>query len=107
MNFDRDDNVADGQTHGMFLRLRDLLHDRELVGAGDLVGENRGIKSETERERITAPAETTTALLDGVAAAWTPDTTEADVSEYRHRSMRARPRERVVVGLLPDRARRR
>ena len=90
VNFDRDDNVADGLTHGMFLRLRDLLPDRELVGAGDVVGEVRGIKSESERERITAAAETTTALLDEVAAAWTPETTETDVSEYLHREMRER-----------------
>ncbi|MEF8827245.1 MAG: hypothetical protein V5A27_13040, partial [Halapricum sp.] len=54
VNFDRDDNVADGLTHGLYLRLQELLPGRELVSAGDIISEVRGIKSPTEQERITA-----------------------------------------------------
>jgi Xaa-Pro aminopeptidase len=90
VNFDRDDNVADGLTHGLFLRLQDLLPGREFVGAGDIVKRVRGIKSETEQERITAAAETTTALLDEMAAAWSPETTEAEVRDWFHGEMRDR-----------------
>ncbi|NHX36420.1 MULTISPECIES: M24 family metallopeptidase [Halolamina] len=88
VNFDRDDNVADGLTHGMYLRLDDLLPDREFVGAGDIVADVRGLKSETEQERIDAAAETTLDLLHDAADEWTPDTTEAEVADYLHGRMR-------------------
>ncbi|KPN31002.1 Xaa-Pro dipeptidase [Halolamina pelagica] len=88
VNFDRDDNVADGLTHGMYLRLDDLLPDREFVGAGDIVADVRGIKSETERERIEAAGETTLDLLHAAADEWTADTTEAEVADYLHDRMR-------------------
>ena len=88
LNFDRDDNVADGLTHGMYMRLADLLPDREFVGAGDIVADVRGIKSPTEDERIETAAETTLDLLHDAADEWTPETTEAEVSEYLHGHMR-------------------
>ncbi|WP_435116330.1 M24 family metallopeptidase [Halolamina sp. C58] len=88
INFDRDDNVADGLTHGMYLRLTDLLPDREFVGAGGIVADVRGIKSDTEHERVTAAAETTLDLLHDAADEWTPETTEAEVADYLHGRMR-------------------
>jgi len=88
INFDRDDNVADGLTHGMYLRLDDLLPDREFVGAGGIVADVRGIKSETEHERVDAAAETTLDLLHAAADEWTPETTEAEVADYLHGRMR-------------------
>lgn len=90
LNYDRDDNVADGLTHGMYLRLEDLLPDREFVSAGGVVRAMRGIKSETEHARIAAAAGTTTELLDEMAAAWTPEITEADVRDRLHAEMRDR-----------------
>lgn len=88
LNFDRDDNVADGLTHGMYVRLADLLPDREFVGAGGIVADVRGIKSATEDLRIEIAAETTLDLLHDAAEAWTPETTEAEVSDYLHERMR-------------------
>lgn len=90
VDFDRDDNVADGLTHGMFLRLQDLLPDRELVSAGDVVRAVRGQKSETERARIAAAATTTAELLESVTDAWTPKTTEAEISDWLHTQLRDR-----------------
>ncbi|MFC7177352.1 M24 family metallopeptidase [Halosegnis marinus] len=88
VNFDRDDNVADGLTHGLYLRLRDLLPGRELVSAGDIVGRVRGIKSRSEHERITQAAETTLGLLTELASAWTPSMTEAEAVDWLHERMR-------------------
>ena len=88
LNFDRDDNVADGLTHGMYMRLRDLLPDREFVGAGGIVADVRGIKSATEDQRVEAAAEETLDLLHDTADEWTPETTEAEVSDYLHERMR-------------------
>ena len=88
LNFDRDDNVADGLTHGLFCRLEDLLPGSEFVSAGDIVRDVRGLKSPTEHERITAAAETTQGLLDDLAEAWTPEMTEADARDWLHERMR-------------------
>ena len=88
LDFDRDDNVADGLTHGLFLRLQELLPDREFVSAGDIVRDVRGLKSPTEHERIATAADTTHELLDALAAAWTPEMTEAEASDWLHERMR-------------------
>jgi Xaa-Pro aminopeptidase len=88
VNFDEDDNVADGLTHGLYLRLEALLPEREFVGAGDIMSEVRGIKSPTEHDRITAAAETTHGLLESLAGAWTPEMTEADAVDWLHDRMR-------------------
>ena len=88
INFDRDDAVADGLTLGMFRKLEALLPEREFVSAREVVADVRGIKSETEHERIEAAAGTTLDLLDSVVGEWTPETTEADVSDALHERMR-------------------
>jgi len=90
LNFDRDDDTADGLTHGLFLRLQELLPERTFVSAGALVRRVRGIKSETEHDRIDAAAATTTELLAEAAAAWTPETTERDLVELLHGRLRER-----------------
>jgi Xaa-Pro aminopeptidase len=90
LNYDRDDNVADGLSHGLFLRLQDLLPEREFVSASEIVGRVRGLKSPTERERVTRAAETTEELLQTAASTWTPETTEAEFSEFLHERMRER-----------------
>ncbi|MEF8757909.1 MAG: M24 family metallopeptidase, partial [Halobacteriales archaeon] len=91
VNYSRDNNVADGLTHGLYLRLQSLLegtdYEGTLVSADPIVSELRGIKSETERERIFAAAEETEAFFAEMAAEWTPDWTEADVSDYLHGRM--------------------
>lgn len=90
LNFDRDDNVADGLTHGLYLRLQDLFPDRDFVSARDVVRDVRGLKSETEHARIETAAETTLDLLKSMADAWTPETTEAEIRDWLHGRMRDR-----------------
>ncbi|QKY18996.1 aminopeptidase P family protein [Halolamina sp. CBA1230] len=88
LNFDRDDPVADGLSHGLFLKLDDLLPDREFVSASGVVADVRGIKSETEHRRIETAADTTLDLLHDAAAEWTPETTEAELADFLHERMR-------------------
>lgn len=86
VNYSVDDVTADGLSHGMYLRLQELLagtpYADRLVSAEDVVARLRGVKSPTEAERVRVAAATTTELLDGMAAAWGPDWTEADVAEW-------------------------
>ncbi|QCJ48076.1 Xaa-Pro peptidase family protein [Haloprofundus sp. MHR1] len=91
VNFDRDDNVADGLTHGLYLQLRDAIGDEyEFASAGDVVREVRGLKSATERERIYAAAETTEELLAAMVEAWDPSWTEAEIVDWLHARMTER-----------------
>lgn len=94
VNYSRDDNTADGLTHGMYLRLRDLLdgtaHEESLTSAEPVVAAVRGVKSATERERVRRAVETTEQLLAEIGDRWNPDWTEADVSEWCHERMENR-----------------
>ncbi|MEF8757938.1 MAG: M24 family metallopeptidase, partial [Halobacteriales archaeon] len=91
VNYSKDDNVADGLTHGMYRRLVDLLegtgYEDALASAEPIVERVRGIKTETERARIEAAAETTEGMFDELAAAWGPDWREADVAAFLHGRM--------------------
>ncbi|PSQ17099.1 aminopeptidase P family protein [Halobacteriales archaeon QS_8_69_26] len=91
LNYDEDDPMADGLSHGLYLRLRETLADTPyadaLVGGGDLVAEVRGRKSEAELARIAAAVETTEEYLRGVREAYRPDWTERDVSSHLHARM--------------------
>ena len=90
LNYDTDDNVADGLTHGLFRRLEELLPDRTFTSAGDLVRRVRGLKSEREQTRIRRAAETTEELLQTVVSTWTPQTTERAFADACHDLMRDR-----------------
>ncbi|MEZ3115803.1 M24 family metallopeptidase [Halobaculum sp. MBLA0147] len=84
LNYDADDDTADGLTHGLFRRLESLLPDREFVSAGPIVRRVRGLKSETERQRVRRAAETTEELLQTAASTWGPATTEAAFAATLH-----------------------
>ncbi|MXR42092.1 M24 family metallopeptidase [Halobaculum sp. WSA2] len=87
LNFDRDDVVADGLSHGLFLQLREYLPDREFTSASDLIRRLRGVKSETEYERVRAAATETEELLQTATATWTPETTEREFADFLHERM--------------------
>ncbi len=82
LNFDPDDPMADGLSHGLYRRLEDLLPDRTLVSAAELVGEVRGAKTAAERERMAAAVETTQRLLGDLRERYRADWTEADVADH-------------------------
>jgi len=94
VNYSRDDNTADGLTHGMYRRLEELLdgtpYADSLRSAADVVSTIRGVKSPTERERVERAVETTDELLGAVADRWDPDWTEADVADWLHERMSER-----------------
>ncbi|WP_277555417.1 M24 family metallopeptidase [Halobaculum limi] len=87
LNYDRDDVVADGLSHGLFLQLHDYLPDREFTSASELIRRLRGVKSETEYERVRRAAEETEELLQTAVATWTPETTEREFADFLHERM--------------------
>jgi Xaa-Pro aminopeptidase len=92
INYSKNVNTADGLTHGLYRRLVDLLdgtgYADRLVSAESVVGQLRGVKSPTERERVVAAAERTEALFEALAEAWEPSWSERTVSDWLHARMR-------------------
>lgn len=88
VNFDTTDVTADGLTHGMYRKLSEILagttHEGSLVSAADVIGRVRGEKTETERRRIQRAAETSADLIEGMATAWRPSWSEADIAGWLH-----------------------
>ena len=82
LNYDPDDPMADGLSHGLYRRLEDLLPDRELVSAAEFVGRVRGAKTDAERERIDAAVATTERLLGDLRGRYRPSWTERDVAAH-------------------------
>lgn len=94
VNYSRDDNTADGLTHGMYLRLCELLdgtaYADSLTSAEDVISTVRGVKSPTERERVEQAVETTGELLAVMADRWEPDWAESNASDWLHDRMNER-----------------
>ena len=94
VNFSRDNNIADGLTHGMYLQLTGALegtgYEDALVSSSDVVSRLRSAKSPIEYDRMETAAEITEEYFSAMADEWTPDWTEADVAEFLHGLMEDR-----------------
>ncbi len=94
VNYSRDNNIADGLTHGLYLQLTDALngtgYEDDLVSSTDLVSRLRSEKSPIERERMVQAAEITEGLFSEMSEAWKPDWSEADVADFIHERMTER-----------------
>ena len=84
VNFSPDDPLADGLTHGLYLRLRDLLPDVKLHSAAAFLGGLRAVKTPGERaairEAVTVAEDHLAALRGAVRPGWT----EAQVADFLH-----------------------
>ena len=94
LNYSKDDNIADGLTHGMYLLLREMLEgtpyaDR-LVEAGDIPRKVRGRKSPTEIARIRQAVNTTVRIWDATERYIRPGVSEQDISDFMHGELEER-----------------
>ncbi|USZ73681.1 M24 family metallopeptidase [Natronosalvus halobius] len=94
VNYSRDNNIADGLTHGLYLLLTDALegtgYEDHLVSSSDLVSRLRSEKSPIERDRMVRAAEITEELFSKMSESWEPDWSEADVADFIHDHMTER-----------------
>jgi Xaa-Pro aminopeptidase len=94
INFSKDDLVADGLSHGMYLLLQDYLADTpyqaRLVGADAIIGALRGRKSPGEIERVRAAIASTQEILESVSGFATPGKTEREVAAFVKDSVQRR-----------------
>lgn len=94
VNYSRDNNIADGLTHGLYLQLTDALdgtgYEDTLVSSSDIVSRFRSAKSPIEYDRMVRAAEITEGMFSEMAENWTPQWTEADVADFIHGRMQER-----------------
>ncbi|RIK46344.1 MAG: aminopeptidase P family protein [Chloroflexi bacterium] len=94
LNYSKDNNMADGLTHGMYLLLLDMLDGtpfaERLVEAGEIPNKLRARKSPTELERIRAAVRTTERIWEATQAYLRPGLTEHEISNFMHEQLEER-----------------
>ncbi|MDZ7373173.1 MAG: Xaa-Pro peptidase family protein [candidate division KSB1 bacterium] len=94
INFSKDDPLADGLSHGLFLVLREWLEGtpyiERLESAESVIAALRGRKTPAELERIRYSVRQTQEILAVVDQRIAPGMTEAEVAELIRKEMRQR-----------------
>ena len=88
VNYSTDDPLADGLTHGMFLRLRELAPDLHLESASAFLGALRGRKTLAEQEAIREAVHRAERDLEAMTRALEPGWTERQVAAFLHDRLR-------------------
>jgi Xaa-Pro aminopeptidase len=94
LNYSKDNNMADGLTHGMYLLLQDQLAGtpflERLRSAGEIPTKVRARKSETELKRIREAVRTTERIWEATQAWLRPGLTEHEISDFMHAQLEER-----------------
>ncbi|MFW9929868.1 MAG: M24 family metallopeptidase, partial [Candidatus Thorarchaeota archaeon] len=87
VNFAIENYMADGLTHGMFLKLQEYLPDINFISANSIVSSLRGRKTTTEIELITKAAQITEEINDSITKNLKPDISELTIQSMFHSKM--------------------
>jgi Xaa-Pro aminopeptidase len=94
INYSRDNNMADGITHGMYLLLEDMLSTtpywERVQSSGEIPTKVRARKSPTELKRIRDAVKTTERIWEATQAWLRPGLTESDISNFMHAQLEER-----------------
>ncbi len=94
LNYSRDDVLADGLTHGLYLLLQDILASTpywsRVVSGGKVARRVRGRKSPEEQRRLRQAVATTLEIWDALRAWLRPGLTEREIAAFMHRQVRER-----------------
>lgn len=94
LNYSKDDNIADGLSHGMYLLLCDILEEtpyrERLVEAGAIPRKVRGRKSPTELALIRQAVATTERIWEATERYIRPGVSEKDISDFMHGELEER-----------------
>lgn len=92
INFSRDDVLADGLSHGMYLNLIEILHNTpykdRIVSAERIIRSLRGRKSKTEIERIKKAIDTTLKIYETTFPKIQIGMREMDVAHLMHEEVK-------------------
>ncbi|MHA1166821.1 MAG: M24 family metallopeptidase, partial [Candidatus Hodarchaeales archaeon] len=86
LNFSKDDVAADGLSHGLFLKLKEMLpqYSDRFTSSASIVRSLRGIKTITELKLITAACELTEKINRKITQMLKPGMTEIEIQELFH-----------------------
>jgi Xaa-Pro aminopeptidase len=88
INYSRDNNMADGITHGMYLLLEDMLKDTpywdRVQSSGEIPAKVRARKSATEQQLIRQAVRTTERIWEATQAWLRPGLSEREISDFMH-----------------------
>ena len=89
LNFSKDDVVADGLSHGMFLKISSILSERKdkIISASPIVRAIRGRKTKTEIELITKACELTEEINQKITSLLRPGMSEIEIQKLYHDEM--------------------
>lgn len=89
LNFSEDDVVSNGLSHGMFLKIADILSDKRerFVPAVPIIRAVRGRKTKTEIELITKACELTEDINRKITSLLTPNMSEIKIQKLFHKEM--------------------
>ncbi|MFP8890721.1 M24 family metallopeptidase [Natrialbaceae archaeon A-CW2] len=94
INYSKSNNTADGLSLGLYKLLEEYIEsatvEAEFESAEPIVNRVRGVKSDTELERIQRSVDISLELLERMRVSWQPDWSEADVAEFMHREVESR-----------------
>ena len=89
LNFSSDDPLSDGLTHGLYLRLLDLLPDVQFSSASGFLGSLRSRKTPPEQAAIREAVDRAEADLDAMVKTIQIGWSERDVARFLHDRLRA------------------
>ncbi|MFX0126168.1 MAG: M24 family metallopeptidase [Candidatus Hodarchaeota archaeon] len=89
LNYSEDDVVSDGLSHGMFLKLSNILADKEerFISAAPLIQAIRGRKTETEIKLITDACKLTEKINQTITAKLKVGMSEPEIQKLYHEEM--------------------
>lgn len=94
LNYSRDDVLADGLTHGLYLLLQDILaptpYWSRVVSGEEVARRVRSRKSPEEQRRLRQAVVTTLEIWDALRAWLRPGLTEREIAAFMHRHVRER-----------------
>ncbi len=94
LNYSPDDPMADGLTHGMWLRLNEILrttpYAARLTSAAPLLAKLRARKTPTEVARIRTAIATTEEIVASIGQQIRPGVSEAQLGAFIHEHIRSR-----------------
>ncbi|MHA2245027.1 MAG: M24 family metallopeptidase [Candidatus Hodarchaeales archaeon] len=89
LNFSEDDVVADGLSHGMFLKISSILSERKdiIISSAPIIRGVRGRKTKTEIELITKACELTEEINQKITSLLRLGMSEIDIQKLYHDEM--------------------
>lgn len=94
INYSRSNNTADGLSLGLYKLLSDYVESADISAkfssAEPIVNRVRGVKSDTELDRIQQSVDISQEILEEMRTAWQPEWSEADVASFMHEQVESR-----------------